>query len=89
MSRVNTGRKYALVYLVFNTIGNLLTQDDQVRCFQNAADHLIDDGVFLLECRVPTAPSRPGHQFVDAEGVEVDHVMLDVGRYDPSPRSST
>jgi 16S rRNA A1518/A1519 N6-dimethyltransferase RsmA/KsgA/DIM1 with predicted DNA glycosylase/AP lyase activity len=37
MSRVTTGRSYGLVYLVFNTIGNLLTQDDQVRCFQNAA----------------------------------------------------
>src|SRR5689334_16831089 len=32
MSRVITGRRYPLVYLVFNTIGNLLTQDDQVRC---------------------------------------------------------
>ena len=34
MSRVTTGRTYGLVYLVFNTIGNLLTQDDQVRCPQ-------------------------------------------------------
>ena len=83
MSRVSTGRRYALVYLVFNTIGNLLTQDDQVRCFQNAANHLTDDGVFVLECRVPTAPTRPDYQFVDAERVEVDHVMLDACRYDP------
>jgi SAM-dependent methyltransferase len=83
MSRVTTGRTYGLVYLVYNTIGNLLTQDDQVRCFENAARHLADDGVFALECRVPTAPSRPGHQFVDAERVGVDHVGLDVCRYDP------
>jgi SAM-dependent methyltransferase len=82
MSRVTTGRTYRLVYLVYNTIGNLLTQDDQVRCFENAARHLTDDGVFVLECRVPTAPSRPGHQFVDAEAVGVDHVSLDVCRYD-------
>jgi SAM-dependent methyltransferase len=40
MSRVITGRSYGLVYLIYNTIGNLLTQDDQVRCFQNAARHL-------------------------------------------------
>jgi hypothetical protein len=40
MSRVGTGRSYRLVYLLYNTIGNLLTQDDQVRCFQNAARHL-------------------------------------------------
>ena len=83
MSRVTTGRTYGLVYLVYNTIGNLLTQDDQVRCFENAARHLTDDGVFVLECRVPTAPSRQRHQFVDAEHVGVDHVVLDVCRYDP------
>lgn len=83
MSRVTTGRTYGLVYLVYNTIGNLLTQDDQVRCFENASRHLTDDGVFVLECRIPTAPSRPGHQYVDAEHVGVDHVVLDVCRYDP------
>jgi SAM-dependent methyltransferase len=83
MSRVSTGRRYGLVYLVFNTIGNLLTQDDQVRCFENAARHLTDDGVFVLECRVPTAPARPGHQFIDVERLELDQVGLGVCRYDP------
>lgn len=83
MSQVTTGRTYGLVYLVYNTIGNLLTQDDQVRCFENAARHLTDDGVFVLECRVPTAPARPAHRFIDVERLEVDHVGLDVCRYDP------
>lgn len=83
MSRVTTGRSYGLVYLVYNTIGNLLTQDDQVRCFQNAARHLEPGGVFVLECRVPTAPARPRHQFVDAERIGVDHVVLGVCQYDP------
>ena len=83
MSRVSTGRTYGLVYLVYNTISNLLTQDDQVRCFENAARHLTDDGVFVLECRVPSAPARPGHQFIDVEHLELDYVKLDVCRYDP------
>ena len=83
MSRVTTGRSYGLVYLVYNTIGNLITQDGQVRCFQNAARHLADDGVFVLECRIPAAPARPGHQYVDPEDIAADHVVLDVGRYDP------
>jgi SAM-dependent methyltransferase len=82
MSLVDMGRRYELVYLVYNTIGNLLTQADQVRCFENAARHLTEDGVFVLECRVPTAPSRPGFQFVDAERLAADAVTLDVGRYD-------
>jgi SAM-dependent methyltransferase len=83
MTRVDTGSQYGLVYLVYNTMGNLLSQDDQVRCFKNAARHLTNDGVFVLECRVPNAPSRPAFQFVDAERVDADQVTLDVGRYDP------
>jgi SAM-dependent methyltransferase len=83
MARVEMARRYRLVYLVYNTIGNLLTQEDQVRCFQNAARHLTEDGVFVLECRVPSAPSRPGFQFVDTERVAADRLTLEVGRYDP------
>ena len=83
MSRVTTGCRYGLVYLVFNTIGNLLTQDDQVRCFQNAARHLAPGGVFVVECRIPAAPERPYRQFVDAEQVAADAVTLGVGQYDP------
>jgi SAM-dependent methyltransferase len=83
MSTVATGRTYRLVYLVYNTIGNLLTQDDQVRCFENAARHLANDGVFVLECRVPVAPAWPGQQRIAAEQMDVERVVLDVGRYDP------
>ena len=83
MSRVRMDATYDLVYLVFNTIGNLLTQDDQVRCFENAAAHLSPTGVFVLECRMPTAQARPGHQFVDVQHVEVDNVAVDVCAYDP------
>lgn len=40
---------FTLVYLVFNTIGNLRTQDEQVECFRNAAEHLAPGGHFLIE----------------------------------------
>ena len=83
MSRATTGRRYGLVYLVYNTIGNLLTQGDQVRCFQNAARHLGPGGAFVIECRVPTAPARPGHQYVDPAHIAAGQVVLDAGRYDP------
>jgi hypothetical protein len=46
---------YSPVYLVFNTIFTLVTQDDQVRCFENAARHLAGDGVFVVEAAVPGA----------------------------------
>lgn len=83
MSRVATGRRYGLVYLVYNTIGNLITQEDQVRCFENAARHLDRDGVFVLECIVPVAPARPYRQFVNAEEIATDSVTLEVCQYDP------
>ena len=83
MSRATTGRRYGLVYLVYNTIGNLITQEDQVRCFENAARHLDRDGAFVLECVVPVAPARPYHQFVDAEHIATDSVTLEVCQYDP------
>nr|WP_275588455.1 class I SAM-dependent methyltransferase [Microlunatus panaciterrae] len=82
MTTVGTGRRYCLVFLIFNTIFNLLTQDDQVRCFQNAARHLDEDGLFLVEAAVPSAWTA-SNSYVNAEDVELDFVTLDVCRYDP------
>ena len=75
---------YRLIYVVFNTLFNLLTQDEQVRCFENVAAHLTDDGVFVVEAFVPTFLYRlRNDQYVDAEAIDVDVVYLDVGRHDP------
>jgi len=75
---------YRLIYLVFNTLFNLLTQDDQVRCFQNVAPHLTENGVFVVEAFTPTWLTRlRGDQYVDAEAIKVHEVWLDVGRHDP------
>ncbi len=75
---------YRLVFVVFNTFFNLLTQEDQVRCFENVARHLTDDGAFVIEAGVPDPfHSLRGGQYVDAEAIEIDEVTLDVGRYDP------
>jgi Methyltransferase domain len=75
---------YRLIFLVFNTIFNLLTQDDQVRCFENVASHLTADGSFVVEAFVPSYLTRlRSDQYVDAEAIEVDTVTLDVGRHDP------
>jgi spermidine synthase len=38
---------------VFNTIMNLTTQAEQVRCFRNVARHLEPNGVFVIEAAVP------------------------------------
>jgi hypothetical protein len=75
---------FRLVYVVFNTLFNLLTQDEQVRCFENVAAHLADDGAFVVEAFVPAFLIRlRDDQYVDAEAVGVDEVRLDVARHDP------
>jgi SAM-dependent methyltransferase len=75
---------YRLIYIVFNTLFNLLTQDEQVRCFENVAAHLTEDGVFVIEGGLPTEFCRlRNNQYVDLETMTVDNVRLDVARYDP------
>lgn len=75
---------YRLIFVVFNTFFNLLTQEEQVGCFQNAAAHLSEDGVFVIEAYVPTFLYRlRNDQYVDAEAIEVDQVRLDVLRHQP------
>jgi len=53
MATTRVDGRFTLVYLVFNTIGNLTTQDQQVACFANAAAHLVAGGYFVIEVAVP------------------------------------
>ncbi len=50
---------FSLAYLVFNTINNLTTQDQQVACFENAAAHLASGGTFVIEVGVPQLRALP------------------------------
>jgi SAM-dependent methyltransferase len=75
---------YDLIYIVYNTLFNLLTQDEQVRCFENVAAHLTAEGVFVIEGDLPTDFCRARkNQYIDLEDIEVDKVHLDIARYDP------
>jgi SAM-dependent methyltransferase len=74
---------YRLIFVVWNTLFNLLTQDDQVPCFENVATHLTDDGAFVVEAFVPAFLYRlRNNQYVEAEAIAVDEVQLDVLRHD-------
>jgi SAM-dependent methyltransferase len=76
---------FRLIYIVWNSFFNLLTQDDQVRCFANVAAHLGDGGVFVIETYVPAFLHRLANsQYVETEAIEVDAVRLDVLRHDPA-----
>lgn len=75
---------YPLIYCPGNSFFNLLTQDDEVRCFQNVAAHLTEDGAFVVESMVPDFLYRlDEHQYVQAEMVGVDRVGIDVLKHDP------
>jgi len=64
MAATRVDGEFSLVYLVFNTIFNLTTQDGQVKCFENAAAHLSTDGRFVIEARVPELQRLPLGQTV-------------------------
>jgi|SRR5436190_5472521 SAM-dependent methyltransferase len=58
--------RFSLAYLVFNTINNLTTQDEQVACFQNVAAHLEPGGCFVVEVGVPALQRLPPGETVRA-----------------------
>jgi SAM-dependent methyltransferase len=64
MASTRVDGEFSLVYLVFNTIFNVTTQDGQVACFQNAAAHLRAGGRFVIEARVPELQRLPLGQTV-------------------------
>ena len=64
MAATRVDGDFSLVYLVFNTIFNLVTQDGQVACFENAAAHLPSGGRFVIEARVPELQRLPLGQTV-------------------------
>jgi len=68
---------FTLVYLVYNTISNLMTQEEQVACFRNAARHLSAGGRFVIELWVPTLRVLPPGQQAMVWHVEDGYVALD------------
>jgi SAM-dependent methyltransferase len=69
---------FSLVYLVYNTIGNLTTQEAQVACFRNAADHLAPGGCFLIETHIPELRRLPPGQNVLPFRVSPTHLAFDI-----------
>jgi SAM-dependent methyltransferase len=75
--------RFQLVFVVFNTLFALLTQDDQRRCVRNVADHLTDDGVFVVEAFVPDLARFDRGQRVQTHRLDTGRVFLDVSMHDP------
>ena len=68
---------FSLAYLVFNTINNLTTQDEQVACFENVAAHLEPGGCFVIEVGVPNLRRLPPGETVRPFDVSEAHLGFD------------
>jgi SAM-dependent methyltransferase len=77
MATTSVDGSFSLVYLVFNTIANLLTQDEQVECFRNAARHLAPGGRFVIELWVPELRKLPPGQTATVFSSEPGYIGLD------------
>src|SRR5438874_628086 len=74
------GEAFTLVYLLRNTITNLVTQDEQVECFRNAAAHLQPGGCFVIENYIPELQRLPPGETRHVFTATPTH--LGVGEYD-------
>lgn len=77
MSTQRAEGQFSLVFLVFNTIGNLLTQEAQVDCFRNAAAHLQPGGHFVVELGIPPLQWLPPGAGAVPFNVSQQHVGID------------
>jgi SAM-dependent methyltransferase len=82
-AEVGVEGSFSLIYVAFNTIFALLTQEDQLRCFRNVAARLADGGRFVVEAFVPDLGRFDRGQRVGVSAVRLDRVDLEVSRHDP------
>jgi SAM-dependent methyltransferase len=80
---VSVEGEFSLVFIVFNTFFALLTQEEQIRCFRNVAEHLREGGAFLIEAFVPDVARFSRGQNARAYTVTDDRVSLQVAQHDP------
>lgn len=86
---VDVKGRFAVVFVAFNTFFALTSQDDQVRCFDNVARHLTDDGVFVIEAFVPDLGRFDGGQTVRALQVTSELVDLEASTHDAATQTVT
>lgn len=79
--------EFSLVFVVWNSIGNLCTQEEQVACFRNAARHLRPGGRFVVELWVPGIRRFPPGQAAVPFHVGEHHVGFDT--YDLATQQGT
>lgn len=77
MASATMAGSFSLVYVVWNSLGNVRTQDEQVEVFRNAARHLAPGGRFVVELGVPPLRRLPPGQLAAPFHVGEHHVGFD------------
>lgn len=77
MTSTRVEGEFSLVFLIFNTIDNLTTQEAQIACFRNAAEHLSPGGRFLIETQVPPIQRLPFGETLSAFACSPQHMGVD------------
>lgn len=77
MATTRVPGEFTLVLLVYNTISNLLTQQEQIECFRNAARHLQPGGCFVVELWVPELRTLPPGKDATVWAVQPGYIALD------------
>jgi hypothetical protein len=83
ITELRLGRRFDLVFAVFNTVLMVPSQDGQVRCFRTAAAHLEPGGHFVVEAFVPDFTKLAGFESVQVRAVDDDGAWLLASRHDP------
>lgn len=87
MASFDLGQQFDFAFLVFNTLYNLTSQQDQVSCFQHVAKHLKPGGKFLVEAFMPSRETFEQDQAVRTKFVGYDRVWLEAVQHDAVKQS--
>jgi SAM-dependent methyltransferase len=86
-SSVTLDQRFTLIFVAFNTLFALLTVEDQVRCFRNAASMLRPGGTFLIEAFVPDLGRFDRGQRLAVFRIDPDAVWIEASRHEPSSQT--
>jgi SAM-dependent methyltransferase len=84
MSVVRAEGAFDFIFLIFNTLYNLTSQDAQVACFRNAAAMLAPGGAFLVEAFVPDLAQFHDHRSVKPRHIGFSSLALEAAIHDPT-----
>ena len=83
MAELNLEGRFDFAFLIFNTLFNLTSQEDQARCIERTAALLNPGGAFLIEAFVPDLTRFKDGQVIRTQQVRGDTVTFETGIHDP------